>query len=321
MVLLGGAAATWPLAAHGQPRPPVIAFMNGGSAEGSARNGAAFRKGVSGAGLVEGRDVTVEFHWFEGRYDQVPDLLADLIRRRVAVIASPGFPPGALAAKAATSTIPIVFGMGDDPVRLGLVASLARPGGNVTGINFFVHEVVSKRLALLQELVPRARRIAVLINPANATAAETTIKEARAVADQLGLQIHLFNATNSGTIDAAYTAIVRDRADALLIGGDGFFHTRRDQLAALAIQHRLPAITAQREFAEAGGLMTYGTPLLDMFRQAGVYAGSIVKGTKPADLPVLQSTKFELVINLKTARTFGIDVPPMLLARADDVIE
>jgi putative ABC transport system substrate-binding protein len=323
--LLGGAAvslACWPMTALAQtPDMPVIAFMNGGSAEGSARNGAAFKKGLSEVGLIEGRNVAIEFHWLEGRYDQVPGLLADLIRRRVNVIASPGFPPGALAAKAATTTIPIVFGVGDDPVRLGLVASLARPGGNVTGINFFVHEIVSKRLALLNELVPRARRIAVLVNPGNAAAAETTIREAQAAAGKLGLQILSFNAANSEQIDAAFAAIAQERADAVLIGGDGFFHTRRGQMAGLAMQHRLPAITAQRECAEAGGLMTYGTLLVDMFRQAGIYAGTIARGTKPSDLPVLQSTKFELVINLKTAKVFGIDGPPMLLARADEVIE
>jgi putative ABC transport system substrate-binding protein len=319
---LAGLAAVWSLAARAQqPAMPVIAFINGGSAESSARNGAAFIKGLSETGLVEGRDVTVEFHWLEGRYDQVPSLLADLIRRRVTVIASPGFPPGALAAKAATTTIPIVFGVGDDPVKLGLVASFARPGGNVTGINFFVHELVSKRLALLKELVPRVRRIAVLLNPGNAAAAETTIREAQDAAGKLGLQIFTFNATSSEQIDAAYAAVVREQADAVLHGGDSFFHARRVQLANLAKQNRLPAISAQREFAEAGGLMAYGTPLMDMFRQAGIYAGSIAKGTKPADLPVLQSTKFELVINLKTAKAFGIDVPPMLLARADEVIE
>ena len=214
-----------------------------------------------------------------------------------------------------------MFGVGDDPVKLGLVASLARPGGNVTGINFFVHELVSKRLALLNELVPRARRIAVLSNPGNAAAAEATIREAQDAAGKLGLHVLSFNAANSEQIDAAYAAIVREHADVVLLGGDGFFHTRRGQMANLAMRNRLPSISAQREYAEAGGLMTYGTPLVDMFRQAGIYAGTIAKGTKPADLPVLQSTKFELVINLKTARAFGIDVPPMLLARADDVIE
>ena len=240
IMALAGLAGAWPLAARAeQSSMPVIAFMNGGSAEGSARNGAAFRKGLSETGLIEGRDVTVEFHWLEGKYDQVPGLLADLIRRRVTVIASPGFPPGALAAKAATTTIPIVFGVGDDPVKLGLVASLARPGGNVTGINFFVHELVAKRLALLIELVPKARRIAVLVNPANAAAAESTIREAQDAAGKLGLQIRSFNATSSEQIDAAYAAIAREQADAVLIGGDGFFHTRRGQMATLATAQSL----------------------------------------------------------------------------------
>ena len=276
---IAGSAAAWPAVVRAQqPAMPVIAFMNGGSADGSSRNGAAFRRGVSETGLTEGRDVTVEFHWLEGKYDQVPSLLADLIRRRVTVIASPGFPPGALAAKAATKTIPVVFGVGDDPVKLGLVASLARPGGNVTGINFFVHEIVAKRLALLKELVPQTRRIAVLLNPANATAAETTVREAQGAAGQLGMQILSFNATSSEQIDAAFVALAGERADALLVGGDGFLHTRRGQISALALRNRLPAITAQREFAEAGGLMTYGTPLTDMFRQAGILCGQHCEG-------------------------------------------
>ena len=321
-VVVGTTVAVWPLDATAQPPPiPVIAFMNGGSAELSARTIASFRKGVSETGLVEGRDVTIEFHWLEGRYDQVPNLLADLIRRRVAVIATPGFPVGALAAKAATSDIPVVFGVGDDPMRLGLVASIARPGGNVTGINFFVHEIVSKRLALLTELVPRTRRIAVLVNPENASAAETTIREAQDAAARLGLQVLVFNAASIEQIEAAYAAMAREQADGVLVGGDGFLHARRAQIALLGRHNRLPAIAAQREFAEAGGLMSYGTPLQDMFRQSGVYAGSIARGARPADLPVFQSTKFELVINLNTAKAFGIDVPPTLLARADEVIE
>jgi putative tryptophan/tyrosine transport system substrate-binding protein len=321
IALLGSAAVAWPLAVRAQQAMPVIAFLNGGAPDASARNGFAFRKGLSEMGYVEGRNVTVEYHWLEGQYHRVTALVADLVRRGVTVIASPGFPPGALAAKAATTAVPIVFGVGDDPVKLGLVASLARPGGNVTGINFFVHEIVSKRLALLHELVPTAARIAVLVNPGNTAAAEATLKEAREAAPALGLQMVAFKAGTMGEIDAAFAAIARERGEALLVGGDGFFFTRREQFAALAARDRLPTISAVREFAEAGGLMSYGTALTDMFRQAGIYAGSIVKGAKPADLPVLQSTRFELVINLRTARALGIEVPPMLLARADEVIE
>ena len=322
ITLLGGAAAAWPLVARAQqPTMPVVAFLNGGSPDGSARNAAAFRKGLSETGYTEGRNVTVEYHWLEGQYQRVPALVADLVGRKVTVIASPGFPPGALAAKAATTAIPIVFGVGDDPVKLGLVASLARPDGNATGINFFVHEIVSKRLALLHELVPKVARIAVLLNPGNAAAAETTLKEARDVAPALGLQIVAFEASTAGEIDAAFATIARERCDAVLVSGDGFFFTRRGQFATLAARDRLPMISAVREFPEAGGLMSYGTAVGDMFRQVGVYAGSIVKGARPADLPVLQSTKFEFVINLQTARALGIEVPPMLLARADEVIE
>ena len=318
----GAAAALWPLVARAQqPAIPVVGFINGGVANASERYVAAFRKGLSETGFVEGRNVTVEYHWMEGQYNRVPALVADLVRRQVTVIVSPGFPSGALAAKAATATIPIVFGVGDDPVKLGLVASLARPSGNVTGINFFVHEIVSKRLGLLRELIPKAARIAVLVNPGNAAAAEATLKEAREVAPTLGMQILAFNASTIDEIDAAFAAITRERADALLMGGDGFFFSRRGQFATLGARDRLPTIAGSRESAEAGFLMAYGASTADMFRQVAVYAGNIVKGVKPADLPVLQSTKFELVINLQTARALGLTVPPSLLARADEVIE
>jgi putative ABC transport system substrate-binding protein len=246
ITLLGGAAAVWLLAAGAQqPAMPVIAFLNGGSPDGSARNAAAFRKGLSETGYAEGRNVTVEYHWLEGQYQRVPALVADLVGRKVTVIASPGFPPGA-----GTTAIPIVFGVGDDPVKLGLVASLARPDGNATGINFFVHEIVSKRLALLHELVPKVARIAVLLNPGNAAAAETTLKEARDVAPALGLQIVAFEASTAGEIDAAFAAIARERC--VLVSGDGFFFTRRGQIATLAARDRLPMISAVREFPEAG---------------------------------------------------------------------
>ena len=319
IALLGAAAV--PLTARAQQGMPVIAFLNGGSAKIAVDSVTAFREGLGAAGLVEGRNVAVEYHWFEGQYDRVPAVIADAISRRVAVIASPGFPAGALAAKAATSTIPVVFGVGDDPVKLGLVASLARPGGNVTGINFFVHELITKRLGLMRELVPKAVRLAVVVNPGNAAAAEATIREARAVAPALGMEIISFNASSIGEIDAAFAAIARERADALLIGGDGFFQSRRGQFGTLTARDKLPSMAVAREFSAAGALMSYGTSVPDMFRQVGIYAGSIVKGTKPADLPVLQSTKFEFVINLQTARALGIEVPPALLARADEVIE
>jgi putative tryptophan/tyrosine transport system substrate-binding protein len=322
ITLLGGAAAGWPLMARAQqPAMPVIAFLNGGEAEQAAANVTAFRKGLSEAGLVEGRNVSVEFHWFEGRYDQMPAVVADLVRRKVAVIASPGFPPGALTAKAATTAIPVVFGVGDDPVKLGLVASIARPGGNVTGINFFVHELISKRLGFLRELVPGARRIAVMVNSNNADAAVATLREARTVAPSLGMDILEFDVRNSAEIDAGFAAIAREKADGLLVGGDGLLNSRRGQFATLAARDKVPTIAFSREFVQAGLLMSYGTSLTDMFRQVGIYAGSIAKGARPADLPVLQSTKFEFVINLQTAKALGLEVPPAILALADAVIE
>ena len=322
ITLLGGATVAWPLAARGQqPAMPVIALLNGSTADASAGNATAFRKGLSEIGYLEGRNVTVEYHWMSGQYDRVPGLVADLVRRDVALIASPGFAPGALAAKAATATIPIVFGVGDDPVKLGLVTSFNRPGGNVTGINFFVHEIVSKRLALLHEMVPKAARVAVLVNPDNAAASEATLKEVREAAPALGMQILGFNTSTPGEIETGFAAMAHERADAVMVGGDSFLFSRRGQLATFAARDRLPMIAFVREFADAGGLMTYGTNVTDMWRQVGIYAGSILKGAKPADLPVLQSTKFELVINLQTARALGLEVPPMLLARADEVIE
>jgi putative ABC transport system substrate-binding protein len=323
ITLLGGAAvAVWPLAARAQqPAPPIVGFINAGAADASTRNVTAFRKGLSEAGYAEGKNVTIEYHWLEGRYDRLPALVAELVSRRVAMIVTPGNPPAALAAKTATSTIPIVFGVGIDPVAAGLVASLNRPGGNATGINFFAQEATSKRLALLHELVPRAARIAVLVNPANAPTTESTLSEAHQAAGTLGLEILVFKASTIGEIDEAFTRMVRERADALLVAGDGFYASRRSQFATLAARDRLPTSCANREMVEAGLLMTYGTNVAEMFRQVGIYAGTVLKGTTPADLPVLQSSKFEFVINLQIARALGIDVPPMLLARADEVIE
>jgi putative ABC transport system substrate-binding protein len=320
IALLGGAAA-WPVAARAQQPMPVIGFINGGSADASARNVAAFRKGLSETGYVEGQNVTVEYHYLEGQFDRLPVLVADLVRRRVTVIATPGNPSGALAAKAATATIPIVFGVGEDPVELGLVASLARPGGNATGINFFSNEVVAKGLQFLHELVPKAVRVAVVVNPANATSAENTLREAREAAPTIGLQIQILNASTIGEIDAVFATLARERPDALFIAPDSFFGSRRSQFATLSARDRIPTSFVDRDQVAAGGLMSYGTNIADMYRQVGAYTGSILKGAKPADLPVVQSTKFEFVINLQTARALGIEVPPGLLALADEVIE
>jgi len=318
---LGSATFSWPLAARAQqPAMPVVGFIRDGSADANARFVASFRKGLNEAGYVEGQNVTVEYHWLEGHYDRLPALMADLVRRRVAVIAAPGNEP-ALAAKAATATIPIVFGSGGDPVQLGLVASLARPGGNATGINFLNTEVTAKRLRLLHDLVPKAVRVAVLVNPANAPAAEATLRDVQQAASTLGLQIQILNASTIGEIDAAFATLAHDRPDALFVAGDAFFVGRRGQLATLTAVNKIPAAYATRDHAVAGGLMSYGTDIADMFHQVGVYTGSILKGAKPADLPVLQSVKFEFVINLQTARALGIEVPSGLLSIADDVIE
>jgi len=320
ITLLGGATA-WPLTTRAQqPAMPVIGFITLGSSDASAGWAAAFRQGLSEIGYVEGQNVTTEYHWLEGRYDLLPALVADLVRHRVAVIATPAT-SAALAAKAATNTIPIVFGIGEDPVKLGLVASLARPGGNATGINYFLQEVVAKRFEMLLELQPKPVRIAVLLNPANAAVAETTLRDVQEAARAIALPIHILNAGTNSEIDAAFAALASERADALFIAADNYFYTRRVQLAVLAARYRIPMILPQREFVEAGGLMSYGTNIADSIRQVGIYTGKILKGAKPADLPVVQSTKFEFVINLQTARSLGLDVPPTLLARADEVIE
>jgi putative ABC transport system substrate-binding protein len=320
--LAGSAAVAWPVAARAQQAAtPIVGFVNVRSADASARNAAAFRKGLSETGYVEGQNVMVEYHWLDGRYDRLPSLMADLVRRRVAVIATPGQTAGAQAAKAATTTIPIVFGVGDDPVRLGLVASLARPGGNATGINFFTREVAAKRLGLFHDLVPKAARIAVLVNPANRPFVELTLQDIPEAARALGLQIQILEASTSREIEAAFATLVRERADALFVTGDGFFSSRRVQFATLAARDRIPTSCSNREMAEAGLLMSYGADNLDMFRQAGLYTGQILQGAKPADLPVLQSTKFEFVINLQTARALGIEVPNSIQLLADELIE
>ena len=322
ITLLGGAAAAWPVTARAQQAAmPVIGFVSGRTPEASVRIIGAFRKGLNEAGYVEGQNVTVEYHWLDGQYDRLPSLMAELVRRRVAVIATPGSTPAAVAAKVATTAIPIVFGIGEDPVKLGLVASLARPGGNATGINFFVQELVAKRLGLLHELVPKAVRIAVLVNPANAPTAESTLRAVPEAARALGLEIQVFNASTSREIETAFALLVRDRVDALFVAPDGFFSSRRVQFATLATRHGIPAAHSNRDAVEAGGLMSYGTDTLDMFHRAAVYTGQILKGAKPADLPVLQSTKFEFVINLQTARALGIEVSNSIQLLADELIE
>jgi ABC-type uncharacterized transport system substrate-binding protein len=319
IALLGGAAA-WPLAAPAQqPAMPVVALVNAGSPQ--TRRAPAFRKGLSDVGYVEGQNVTVEYLWLDGQFDRLPTLMADLVRRRVTVIATPSGNLAAQAAKAATTTIPIVFSVGEDPVKLGLVASLARPGGNATGINFFAQEVTAKRLGLLHELLPKAVRIAVLVNPANVATAEAAMRDIPKAAHSIGLQIQVLNASTSREIEAAFATLVRERADALFVVGDAFFTSRRVQFATLATRNGIPTAHSGRDAVEAGGLMSYGADGVDTWRQVGAYTGQILKGAKPSDLPVLQSTKFEFVINLQTARALGIEVPNSIQLLADEVIE
>jgi putative tryptophan/tyrosine transport system substrate-binding protein len=322
IALFGGTVIAWPLALRAQqPTLPVIGFVSGRARGDSVRFGDAFRKGLAEVGIVEGQGTAVEYHWLDGQYGQLPALMADLVRRRVAVIATPGSTPASLAAKAATSTIPIAFGVGDDPVRLGLAVSLARPGGNATGMNFFAAEITSKQLGLLHELVPKAVRVAVLINPANAAAAESTLRDIREAAPVLGLQIQILAAGTVGEIEAAFATLMRERAEALFIGPDAFLISRRVQIAILATRHGIPTTSNASEAVEVGQLMSYGTDVVDTYREVGVYTGRILRGVKPADLPIQQSTKFEFVINASTAKALGLDVPPGLLIRADQVIE
>jgi len=320
ILALSGAAVAWPLPARAQqPAMPVIGLLDSRSPDGMTDRLRAFREGLKDSGYVERENVAIEYRWAENQLDRLPELAAELVRRQVAVIAATSTNP-AFAAKAATTTTPIVFVVGEDPVRLGLVASLARPGGNLTGINILSGELTAKRLNLLREMVPGAARIAVLVNPANVMT-ENALRDVAAAARVMGLQIQVLNASTSREIDAAFATFVRERPDAVFVGLDVFFISRRAQLVNLASRHALPATYHLREFAEAGGLMSYGSNIVDTFRQAGVYAGRILKGAKPADLPVVQSTKFELVINAWTARMLGLAVPPTLLSTADKVIE
>jgi len=322
ITLLGNAAAAWPLAARGQPTAtPVITVINARKAEAATVLAGEFRRGLSQSGFTEGNNVNVEYHWLDGRYEDLAAILDDAVRRKVAVIATPANTPGSPAAKAATTTIPVVFGVSEDPVTLGLVASLARPGGNVTGINFFASEIDAKRLGLMHELLPKAKRLAVLINPANPNTADATVKALEDAAPSLGVQLLYFKASTAAEIDLAFAAMLDAKADALFIGPDGYFASRGSQLATLAARDRMPTSDFVRDAAVAGVLMSYGTSVPEVFRQAAIYSGSILKGAKPADLPVLQSTKFEFILNLQTARSLGIDIPATLLARAVEVIE
>ena len=321
ITLLGSAAVAWPRAARAQQTAmPVVGFLSGRSPGEAASAVDAFRQGLGEIGYIEGQNVTIEYRWAEGHYDRLPALAAELVARQVAVIAATGGEASGLAAKAATATIPIVFTMGGDPVELGLVVSLNKPGGNVTGVTFIVGDIATKRLGLLRQLVPNATTIAMLVNP-NYPATSAEVRDVQAAARTIGLEIDLLPASTSREIDAALATFVRKRPDALFVGGDPFLLGQRDQIASLAAHHAVPTTYPQREYVDAGGLMSYGTSVPKGYRQAGLYAGRILRGTKPAELPVLQPTNLELAINLKTAKALGLDVPDRLLAIADEVIE
>jgi ABC-type uncharacterized transport system substrate-binding protein len=319
--LLGG-AASWPIAARAQqPKVPVVGFLHPGSAEPNASLLAAFRKGLAEAGYTEGRNVAIEFRWAHGENSRLEEMAADLVQRQVAVIVSPIGTVTALAAKNATATIPIVFSAGTDPVKAGIVASLRRPGGNVTGVNYMAAELSAKRLSLLHELMPGAARIALLVNPANPVPAETMAMDTQAAAETIGRHIDVYKAETSSEIEMAFAALVRDRADALLVGAEPLFIDRRVHIVTLATRHLLPTVYFLREFAEIGGLMSYGASDFGRNREIGIYTGRILNGEKPADMPVVQPTAFELVINLPTARAIGVTVPASVLAQANEVIE
>ena len=321
-ITLLGAAAAWPLVARAQQQGmPVIGLLHPGSAEANAGFLSEFRAGLGETGYVEGRNVAIEFRWAHGDNSRLVGLATDLVRRQVAVIVTPIGTATVLAAKAATTTIPIVFSAGTDPVKAGIVASLSRPGGNVTGVNYMAAELGAKRVSLLRDLAPNALHLALIVNPANPIAAESEIKDAEAAAASIGRQIDVFKASTNGEIEKAFAALVRNRADALLVGADPLFLDRRVPLVTLATRHLLPTLYFQRQFVEVGGLISYGASNLVRYREIGIYAGRILKGEKPADMPVAQPTRFELVINLPTARATGITVPSGLLAQADEVIE
>jgi putative ABC transport system substrate-binding protein len=320
-IALAGGAAAWPLAAHAQQAMPVIGFVDSRMPDSMASRLRGLRQGLKETGFVEGENVTIVYRWAENQGDRLPTLAADLVRQRVAVVISSGGPGVAFAAKAATKTIPVVFLSAEDPVRLGLVSSLARPGGNLTGINFLSRELAAKQLELLRELAPAAKHVGALVNPANPTNAESTLKDLEPASRALGLQVRIHNASTSGELDTAFGTMTRERPDALFVGTDPFFNARRVQLALLAGRLGIPTIYSGREYAEAGGLMSYGSDIVDSYRQVGVYVGRILKGTKAADLPIVQASKFEMVINHQTARMLGLTVPQTLLTAADEVIE
>ena len=322
ITLLGGAATAWPIAARAQqPGMPIVGFLGAVSPGGFSERIRGFHRGLKDTGYVEGENVAIEYRWAENQLDRLPDLAANMARKGVAVIAAHGGTAPVIAAKAATATIPIVFTIPEDPVKLGLVESLSRPGGNLTGVNLVIGELMPKRLGLLRELVPAMNRVAVLVNPANAARAESQVTEAESAARAIDLQIQIYKAATSREINIAFEALARDPPDALFVNPDPFFGIRRVQLATWAARHALPTSFSVRDFAEAGGLMSYGTDIVEAYRQAGVYTGRILKGAKPADLPVIQSTKFELVINAQTALILGLTIPPSLVAIADEVIE
>jgi putative tryptophan/tyrosine transport system substrate-binding protein len=322
MVCVGGAAVAWSLAARAQqPALPVVGVVSGRSRDADAHNVSAFYKGLGEAGFVDGQNVTVEYHFVEGHYDRLPEVMADLVHRQVAVIATTGNNASALAAKAATATIPIVFAVGQDPVKLGLVASLARPGGNATGVNDFLSEVDAKRLRLLHDMVPKAARVAVLVNPANASTAEGALQGTKDAAAATGVQLRVLNATTVGEIDAAFASFAQERPDAIFVAADAFFNSRGTQFAILTARERIASAFSDRAMVAAGGLMSYGADLAEIAHQVGLYTGNILKGAKPADLPVQQSTKFNFAINLQTARALGTEVPSGVLSIADEVIE
>jgi putative tryptophan/tyrosine transport system substrate-binding protein len=320
ITLLGGAATTWPLATRAQ-QMPVIGYLGTGSPESDAARVNAVRVGLKEAGYVDGHNVAIEFRWGQGQNDRLPALVADLVRRQVAVIVTLGSTPATLAAKEATTTIPVVFSVGVDPVAAGLVASMNRPGGNITGVSFLTSLLGPKLLELLHETVPTALNIPLLVNPTSPTFAETLSKDAHAAARALGLELYVLHASTEGDFDTVFSTLAQLRADALVIGGDAFLYSRIEQLAALTVRHAVPTISQYREFAAAGGLMSYGASYTDALRLVGIYAGRILKGDKPADLPIMQSTRVELVLNLKTAKALGLTFPISLLGRADEVIE